>query len=465
MFQIAMSCMSPLYGRFSQIFSPRYIVLVAAILFTIGAFIASQARSLAVFLVGRAFQGVGAAGILTLSIILVIDLAGKKHRGLFIGLANTAVTTGVSLGAVIGGALAWTAGWRFLMWVQVPIALVCGTAVCLSIPNSKRVTSSEDEQSLSRKIWNIDYSGALLLVLCLVSLSYGLSHPKVQVWPIIAGVVLLVIFVLNELYRATAPIIPISVLRSRGALLSCFGQMGFMTVRWSVLFYTPIYAQAVRLWSPTQAGAILVPTNAGFAAGGLVAGALHIRRAGSFWMPSVICYSLFPVTMLVLSQISTTESSTAWYIFTVFVNGFTVGAGLNYCLAHMLHLTTPDTHFVATSLLATFRGFSGTFGAAAGGGLFTRLLYSNLEAGFAERGLKGKEDVIRQLLGKPALVRQLTGLEQEAGRLGYQAAIEGLFLAGVGLAILAIFVQAGTGWKAPESHDQKADQLENGHEE
>lgn len=460
-----MSCMSPLYGRFAQIFSPKSIVLVAAVLFTIGAFIASQAQSLAVFLVGRALQGVGSAGILTLSIILVIDLTGKKHRGLFIGLANTAVTTGVSLGAVIGGALAWTAGWRLLMWVQCPIAFFSGVAVFLSIPSSKPNTVSEEEQSLSKKVWNIDYSGALLLVLCLVSLSYGLSHPKVQVWPIIAGVVLLVIFVLNEIYRATVPIIPISVLKSRGALLSCFGQMGFMTVRWSVLFYTPIYAQAVRLWTPTQAGAILVPTNAGFAAGGLVAGALHIRRAGSFWLPSVVCYSLFPLTMLVLSQISTTESSSAWYIFTVFVNGFTVGAGLNYCLAHMLHLTSPDTHFVATSLLATFRGFSGTFGAAAGGGLFTRLLYSNLESEFADRGLEGKEDIIRQLLGKPALIRQLTGLEQEAGRFAYQNSIEGLFLAGVGLAALAILVQAGTGWKAPEPHQRKADQLENGVEE
>lgn len=457
--------MSPLYGRFSQIFLPKYIVLVASILFTIGALVASQAGSLGVFLVGRALQGIGAAGILTLSIILVIDLTGKKYRGLFIGLANSAVTTGVSLGAVIGGALAWTAGWRLLMWIQCPIALVCGTAVFLSIPSSESNADSGDEQSLRKKLWAIDYSGATLLVLCLVSLSYGLSHPQVQIWPIIAGVILLVVFVLNEIYRATVPIIPIAVLKSRGALFSCFGQMGFMTVRWAVLFYTPIYAQAVRLWSPTQAGAILVPTNAGFAAGGLIAGALHIRRAGSFWLPSVVCYTLFPITVLVLSQISTKDSSTGWYIFTVFINGFTVGAGLNYCLAHMLHLTTPDTHFVATSLLATFRGFSGTFGAAVGGGIFTRLLYSNLESGFADRGLEGKESVIRQLLGKPALVRQLTGAEQEVGRLGYQNAIEGLFLAGVGLAMVSILVQAGTGWTAPKPQEIKEDELENGVEE
>jgi hypothetical protein len=57
-----------------------------------------------------------------------------------------------------------------------------------------------------------------------------------------------------------------------------------MASRWTILFYTPVYAIAVRGWSPASAGAILVPTNAGFAIGGILAGWLHIRRAGSFYM-------------------------------------------------------------------------------------------------------------------------------------------------------------------------------------
>ena len=103
--------MSPLAGLLSQIFSPRNCLLVFALVFALGAFITSRANSLAVFLAGRAITGAGAAGILTLAIILVIELTTKRRRGLFIGLVNAGFTTGVSLGAVIAGALVGPLGW------------------------------------------------------------------------------------------------------------------------------------------------------------------------------------------------------------------------------------------------------------------------------------------------------------------------------------------------------------------
>ena len=97
------------------------------------------------------------------------------------------------------------------------------------------------------------------------------------------SVILFAIFVLNEVYLASEPIIPVTVLKSRGVLLSCLAQVGLMMARWSVLFYTPVYAIAVRQWAPAKAGSILIPTNLGFAVGGLLAGFFHIRRAGSFY--------------------------------------------------------------------------------------------------------------------------------------------------------------------------------------
>lgn len=108
---IAMSSTSPLIARLAIIFSPRYCVLVASIFFAIGGVIASQAASLRIFLLGRAFQGIGGAGILTISFILVLELAEKKRRGLFIGIVNTFFTVGVSFGAVVAGALVETMGW------------------------------------------------------------------------------------------------------------------------------------------------------------------------------------------------------------------------------------------------------------------------------------------------------------------------------------------------------------------
>lgn len=106
-----MSSCSPLAARLAQTFSPRNCIFLASLLFSLGGLVTSQAPDLKAFLVGRAISGGGGAGIMTISFILVLELSGKKRRGLFIGLVNTGFTTGVSLGAVIAGALVSVRGW------------------------------------------------------------------------------------------------------------------------------------------------------------------------------------------------------------------------------------------------------------------------------------------------------------------------------------------------------------------
>jgi hypothetical protein len=118
----------------------------------------------------------------------------------------------------------------------------------------------------------------------LVSLLYGLSSSKILWQPIVLSAFCLVIFITTEVYIASEPIIPVIVLKSRGVLLACVAQLGIMSARWMVLFYSPVYAIALLGWSPASAGAILIPTNVGFAIGGLLVGWLHIKRGGSFWL-------------------------------------------------------------------------------------------------------------------------------------------------------------------------------------
>lgn len=84
---------------------------MATSLFAIGGITTSFAYSFPVFLLGRAISGSGAAGIFTISFVIVLELASKKRRGLFIGLVNTGFTIGVSLGAVVAGALLPVMGW------------------------------------------------------------------------------------------------------------------------------------------------------------------------------------------------------------------------------------------------------------------------------------------------------------------------------------------------------------------
>jgi sugar phosphate permease len=112
----------------------------------------------------------------------------------------------------------------------------------------------------------------------------SLASPQVPLWPIPLSLTLFGLFILIESKWTTEPVIPVRLLRSRPVLLTCTAALGMMMARWAVLFFTPVYAIAVRGWSPASAGLILVPTNAGFGTGGLLVGWLHIRKASSYYM-------------------------------------------------------------------------------------------------------------------------------------------------------------------------------------
>jgi len=178
--------------------------------------------------------------------------------------------------------------------------------------------------------------------------------------------------------------------------------------------------------------------------------------------PSLVVYIVFPLTLIALAILASTPSSSATlYVLAVFANGFATGAALNYTLAHLLHLTPSHTHYIATSLIATFRGFAGSFGSAVGGGIFTRILRDSLDTHFHERGLGNTKDgLVRRLLGSPALVDGLDGIEREVAVQGYQDALRYLWLAAAALAVVVVFIQASTGWKGAKQEKVLEDEAE-----
>ena len=239
-----------------------------------------------------------------------------------------------------------------------------------------------------------------------------------------------------------------------------------MTARWTLLFYTPILMLAVRGAAPTSAGSVLVPTNAGFGIGGLLVGILHIRRAGSFWLPTVLVTAVFGLSLFLMGLVAAPTASLALLVAVVFLNGLATGAALNYSLAHVLHLSHKDTEYVSTSLLGTFRGFGGSFGTSIGGGIFFRFLKQTLTAGFAdlegdhrrEEGLTQEHArLVTRLLGAPGLVfsGELSAEEQQIAIRGYSGAIGGVWHAAALLAVVVIAVQAAAGWTAPEERSSK----------
>lgn len=188
---------------------------------------------------------------------------------------------------------------RFLFWIQAPAALVLGPLLFLALPTSPNDRSALTGSALRSSLARVDYAGSFTLVgwiqpffmiwltrqtLSVVLMLSSLASPQIPLWPIPVSLLLFGLFILIESKWASEPVIPVRLLRNRSVLLTCVAALGMMMARWAVLFFTPVYAMAVRGWSPASAGLILVPTNAGFGAGGLLVGWLHIRKASSYYM-------------------------------------------------------------------------------------------------------------------------------------------------------------------------------------
>ncbi|EXJ69900.1 uncharacterized protein A1O5_06973 [Cladophialophora psammophila CBS 110553] len=450
---IAVTSITPVAGRLCTIFSPRVYLLASIMVQSCGLLVTSRAKSLAVFLAGRAVTGIGSAAVTPVAFILVTELTSPRRRGLFFGCINTGYTTGVACGAIIAGALEPLVGWRAVFWLQIPFALSAVTVAFFAIPKPRTaLAQGSSSESLGKKLAQIDYLGVLSIIAAVVLLLYSLSSPHIQITPIILSFASFVLFLLVESTWASQPIVPMSVLRSRGNILTGIATVGVMTARWGVLFYTPTYVLTLRDWPQTKAGLTLIPTNLGFGLGGLLAGWLHIRRTGSFYLACIVTFVLFSLSMFAVGWISTPTSNIYLYILVLFLNGFIVGSLLNYSLAHVLHLTHPTTHVIVIPLNAMFRSLSGSFGSSVTGGLFLRTLQQSLTRGFADRGLDlaQKAELIRKLVGTPILVQRLTGVDREVALAGYETALRSIYMAGGVWAIFMLLVQAGTGWTAPE---------------
>lgn len=106
-----MSSLAPLMGRLSQVFSPRLCMFISTVIIAAGTLIVATSKTFEMFIVGRVISGAGASGIFIVASIITIQMTSPERRGLFIGLVNTGMTAGVSLGAVIAGALESKIGW------------------------------------------------------------------------------------------------------------------------------------------------------------------------------------------------------------------------------------------------------------------------------------------------------------------------------------------------------------------
>jgi EmrB/QacA subfamily drug resistance transporter len=250
----------------------KRVFLLGVVSFTAASILCGLATSPRLLIIARALQGIGAAFLVPGSLAIISATFNDAERGRAIGTWSgfSAITT--AIGPLIGGWLIQHVSWRAAFFLNVPLAAI---VVVLSL---RFMEESRDPSRTAR----IDWSGALLGVFGLGGIVFGLlewpplgpGHPLV-IGSLVMGVVCLALLVIVE-RRARNPMMPLQLFRSRTFTLAnvltllLYGALGV------VFFLLPLELIQVQHYSPTEAGAALVPfaiTMFGLSrwAGGLVA--------------------------------------------------------------------------------------------------------------------------------------------------------------------------------------------------
>jgi len=273
---LASTSMIPIYGKLSDLYGRKVMVLTGVILFLAGSMLSGQSRSMTELIIFRALQGLGAAGIFSMAFTVIADLFPPAERGRYNGLFGAVFGTSSILGPLLGGFLTDTMSWRWVFYVNLPVGLVALFFIVLQMPALK--------PKLERKV-TIDWLGSVTLLLGIVPILLGLSLGGTEVawgsWQISGlfalGAVGIVAFALVE-RRAREPILPFDLFQNRTYVLGnaaalLIAGIGFF----GAILFLPIYMVMVVGVSASAAGLTVMPMTLAMVVSSFVSGQIVVR--------------------------------------------------------------------------------------------------------------------------------------------------------------------------------------------
>lgn len=371
----------PIYGKLSDLFGRRPMVMFGVSLFLIGSALSGISQEMWQLVAARGLQGLGAGAIFPIALAVIGDLFTPVERGKYQGLFGAVFGISALIGPALGGFLTDNFSWHWVFFVNLPIGAVALVIIWRLLPPIKHPERAR----------SIDYLGSVVFAAALVPILIGLTNKRTLEWndPWVGGLILVgmafsALFVWVE-SRASEPILPLSLFRNRSisvSLIAVFlASFGFF----GAIIFIPLWFQTVLGSSATESGYQILPLLAGLIISSVVSGQV-ISRTGRYRWLIVVAMALVAVGLALMTQLRGDTSLSEMWVWMV-----VAGMGIGPSLAAFTIVVQNAAPFAqlgaATGALTFFRQVGGTVGLAIGGTLFATALTSELPPEMAAAGV------------------------------------------------------------------------------
>lgn len=443
-YMLASTALVPVAGKLSDLYGRKPFILAGIIIFVVGSWLCGAAGDMITLIAFRAVQGVGAGLIMTTAFTSVGDLFAPKDRGRWIGLFAATFGLASIVGPLAGGALTDHLSWRWIFYINIPVAMVALALVTFGMPWFRQQGKA-----------TIDWGGAALIVGTATSLLLGLSWAGNQYgWgeaPVVASLgaaaALLVLFVVQT-RRAKEPVLPLALFRNRAYTVSILATMVLGAGMFGAFQFLPLFLQGVQEQSATNSGLILMPMTAGMMFGSVTSGQL-LSRGRDLRIMAIIGGTALITAFYLLSTLE--QTSAAWTTRSYMV---LLGVGMGFWMpTFQLAVQNTLPHRLlgtGTASVNFFRQIGGTFSVAIMGSLLASSFKGNLSNAVPEQFGELFSDPQR-LLSPESLAMLRERIDQaspgaadeviQSAQIALGDAVTDIFL--IGMAIVAVGLAIG----------------------
>lgn len=242
-------------GRFADMYGRKRVFLIGTGIFALASLIGGLAEDAGLLIAMRVFQGASAAVLWPAIVGICYSSVSDSQKGYAVGLIFGVTGTGNALGPLIGGVLTEFLSWRWVLFINVPLAVLAGLITLYVVSEQ----SAEDEDK------GIDFYGIITLSIALVSFLYALDQSTVWGWLsikttglIFLSAIFLFLFLKLEKKQEIA-LIPNLVMKNRYFMLYCLVIATLVPSFFCIFLYLPQYYEKFKHYTPIQAGAAMVP--------------------------------------------------------------------------------------------------------------------------------------------------------------------------------------------------------------